>query len=371
MTRLSEIEIPHYRVLDELGQLCSKTNNDALPDKAQLIDFYRGMLRTRLFDEKAIKLQRTGRLGTYASSLGQEAIGTALGAAMQTDDVLAPTYRDYAAQFSRGVSMSEVLLYWGGDERGMDYQQARQDLPICVPIASQATQAVGIAYAMFYRQQPRVCVCVIGDGGTSKGEFYEAINAAGVWQLPLVFVISNNQWAISLPRERQSAANTLAQKAVAAGLPGEQVDGNDVIACYERFSLAIEQARTGGGASVIEALSYRLSDHTTADDAARYRDTAELEKQWRYEPITRLKMFLQQQHQVCKAEFDDIRRLSQQEVEQQVQLYLDTPVAAAQSMFDFLYQDLPAALQEQRLSVREAEVDDLQQQSKARELGSG
>ena len=342
--------IAFYQTLNSHGQL-QVTPDAALLNQARLMGFYRCMLRTRLFDEKAVKLQRTGRLGTYASSLGQEAIGAALGAAMRDEDVLAPTYRDYAAQFSRGVTMAEILLYWGGDERGMNTGRAREDLPICVPIASHTTQAAGIAYAMAYRQQPRVCVCVIGDGGTSKGDFYEAINAAGVWNLPLVFIINNNQWAISMPREQQSGAETLAQKAIAAGLPGEQVDGNDVLACYERFKIAIDNARQGRGPALIEALTYRLCDHTTADDAQRYRSAEELDRQWHYEPIRRLKTFLHDRFLISDHEFNAIKNDCIREVDEQAQLYLDTAAAEPGSIFDSLYHKLPRALQAQRESV--------------------
>ena len=207
-------------------------------------------METRLFDEKAISLQRRGQLGTYASSLGQEAIGTAIGSAMSEDDVLFPAYREYAAQFFRGVTMTDILLYWGGNETGMNFKGQRLDFPICVPIASQAPQAVGAAYAMKLRNEKRVAVCIIGDGATSKGDFYEAINAAGTWELPIVFVINNNRWAISMPRKTQTRAETLAQKAIAVGFPGEQVDGNDVIILKHRIDQAIHKARSGIGPSL-------------------------------------------------------------------------------------------------------------------------
>src|SRR5690606_38354694 len=153
-----------------------------------------------------------------------------------------------------------------------------QDFPICVPIATHAPHAVGVAYALKLRRERRVAVAALGDGATSKGDFYEALNGAGVWQLPLVFVIVNNQWAISVPRSAQSRAETLAQKAVAAGVPGEQVDGDDAVAVYDAMRRALAAARDGGGPRVVEALTYRLSDHTTADDAARYRPAHELEQ---------------------------------------------------------------------------------------------
>jgi pyruvate dehydrogenase E1 component alpha subunit len=326
-----------------------------LPDFAReperLIVLYRAMLLTRLFDIKAIALQRTGQLGTYASSLGQEAIGAAIGSAMRPEDVLAPTYREHAAQLLRGVSMTEILLYWGGDERGMDYQVPREDFPICVPVASQSTHAVGAAYAFKYRKQSRVAVCVLGDGGTSKGDFYEAINIAGVWQLPVLFVVVNNQWAISVPRNNQSAAETLAQKAIAAGIPGEQVDGNDVIALYDRVHQALENIRSGHEPVLIEALSYRMSDHTTADDATRYRTTVEVEAQENYDPLMRLQRYLIDAGHWSQAQDEELNAECAAEVEAAVKAYLETPSLAPESMFDQLYAELPRVLDDQRVQV--------------------
>ena len=254
---VARFEITYTQFLDEAGRAVQGFPEE-LRDPATLRALYEVMVRTRAFDKKAIALQRTGQLGTFASSLGQEAIGAGVGAAMRPEDVLLPSYRDYAAQFSRGVTMTEVLLYWGGDERGMDYQGPRRDFPICVPVASHTCHAAGVAFAMKYRGEARVAVAILGDGATSKGDFYEAINVAGVWRLPVVFVVNNNQWAISVSRRAQTAAETLAQKAIAAGIPGEQVDGNDVVAVRDRVGAAVERAREGQGASLVECLSYRL-----------------------------------------------------------------------------------------------------------------
>ena len=175
------------------------------------------MMLTRLFDYKAVALQRTGMLNTYASTLGQEAISVGIGASMQREDVFCPFYRDYAAQLMRGVKMSEILSFWKGNEWGNHFSECPLDFPICVPIATQLLHAAGVATAFKLRKQAKVAVSICGDGATSEGDFYEAINVAGVWQLPVVFVIDNNQWAISVPRKHQTDAQTLAQKAIAAG----------------------------------------------------------------------------------------------------------------------------------------------------------
>jgi pyruvate dehydrogenase E1 component alpha subunit len=227
-------------------------------DRETLVAMYSAMVRTRTFDTKAIALQRTGRLGTYASSLGQEAIGVGVASAMTDDDVFLPSFREHAAQLWRGISLKELFLYWGGDERGNDFAESRQDFPVCIPVASQFPHAAGVALAIAQKQEPGVAVAVAGDGATSKGDFYEAMNVIGAWNLPAVFVINNNQWAISVRRTDQTAAKTIAQKAFAAGLAGEQVDGNDVIAVRHVLERALAKARAGGGATLVECLSYRL-----------------------------------------------------------------------------------------------------------------
>jgi pyruvate dehydrogenase E1 component alpha subunit len=185
-----------------------------------------------------------------------------------------------------------MLLFWGGDERGSDYAGPREDFPVSITVGGHAPHAAGVALAFKSRGEARVAVCVFGDGATSKGDVYEAMNLAGAWQLPVVFVVNNNQWAISVPRAEQSAAQTLAQKAIAAGFEGEQVDGNDVIAVAHVVGQAVERARGGGGPHLIECLTYRLSDHTTADDASRYREDDEASQWWARDPIARLRVYL-------------------------------------------------------------------------------
>jgi 2-oxoisovalerate dehydrogenase E1 component alpha subunit len=283
--------IPFTRYLAADG-----TEEEELPefarDSAALVPLYSAMVLTRIFDEKAVALQRTGRLGTFASSLGQEAVGVGAASAMLPEDVLVPSFREQAAQLWRGVTLKELFLYWGGDERGSNFEGPREDFPVSIPVASHFPHAAGIALAFKLRKEPRVAVCIAGDGATSKGDFYEGINIAAVWNVPAVFIINDNQWAISVPRAKQTAAKTLAQKAIAVGMPGEQVDGNDVIAVHDAVTRALERARTGGGPTLIEALTYRLTDHTTADDAHRYRSDEEVSAHWKEEPVARLRAYL-------------------------------------------------------------------------------
>ncbi len=230
-------------------------------------------------------------------------------------------------------------------------QAPREDFPISVPIATHAPHAVGVAYAFKLRREPRVAVCVVGDGATSKGDFYEALNGAGVWQLPVVFVIVNNEWAISVPRDRQSRAQTLAQKAIAAGIPGEQIDGNDLLAVRAVLEQALDKARRGGGPHVIEMLTYRLGDHTTADDAGRYRAAAELDRRQLEDPLVRFKKFLLRERAWSETDEIAAQEDGAAQVEQAVNEFLAIRTRAPQSMFEHLFAELPAALREQRDSL--------------------
>jgi 2-oxoisovalerate dehydrogenase E1 component alpha subunit len=350
MTKVASFEIHYSQFLDAAGTAIAELPAWARDPEA-LIPLYRAMVLTRRFDAKAVALQRTGRLGTYASSLGQEAVTVGLAAAMLPEDVLLPTYREAGAQLWRGVRMEELLLYWGGDERGSDFQGPRGDFPVCVPIASQCLHAVGVAYARKLKRESGVAVCVCGDGATSNGAFYEAINYAGVWRAPAMFVINNNQWAISMPRSAQTAAGTLAQKAIAAGIPGLQVDGNDVIAVRDAVEQALARARAGEGPSVVEALTYRMTDHTTADDAGRYRAGDEVSGQWANDPIARLRGHLGAAGAWTKDAEERLIEAINGEIDAAVEAYLATPPMPPEAMFDHLYAVLPAAYTEQQVAA--------------------
>jgi pyruvate dehydrogenase E1 component alpha subunit len=320
----------------------------AVSDRVLLVSLYRAMVLLRTFDLKAVSLQRTGRLGTYAVSLGQEAVSIGVASAMQPEDVLLPSYRDNGALLWRGVKMEDLLSFWGGDERGNDWSRQILDFPFCIPVGSQAPHAAGVAYAFKYRQEARVAVCIVGDGATSKGDMWEAMNFAGVWKLPVVFIVNNNQWAISVPLKLQTASQTLAQKAIAAGFAGEQVDGNDVIAVRAAAEQAIAAARVGKGPCLIEAVTYRLGDHTTADDAARYRSPEEVQGHWKQEPIARLRAYLVNKLNWGKSEEEGVTRDCEQSVDAAVKRYLATSPRRPDTMFDHLYAALPDAYASQR-----------------------
>jgi len=347
---VARFEIRYSRFVDPKGNAV-RPLPDFAADRAELVALYRAMVLARAFDAKAVALQRTGRLGTFPSALGQEAVGVGLGAAMRKDDVFLPSFREHGAQLWRGVSLVELFLFWGGDERGSDFAVAREDFPICVPVATHAPHAVGVALAFKLRHQQRVAVCAFGDGATSKGDVAEALNMAGVWRLPLVFVINNNRWAISVPVTQQTAAETLAQKAIAAGIEGEQVDGNDVIAVREAVARAVAKARAGGGPHLIEALTYRLSDHTTADDARRYRSDADVSPHWGEDPITRLRNHLVGRDMWAKADEEGLLAEVSAAVDKAAESYLATPPQDPTAIFDFTYETLPKDLIEQRQAV--------------------
>ena len=310
-------------------------------DADVLIALYRAMVLLRLFDKKAVALQRTGRLGTYAVSLGQEAVSVGVAGAMREEDVLLPSYRDNGALLWRGVKPEEILLFWGGDEQGNCSSGPLHDFPSCVPVGSHAPHAAGVAYAFKLRKEPRVAVCLFGDGATSKGDLYEAMNFAGVHKLPVVFVATNNQWAISVPLRLQTGSETLAQKAIAAGFTGEQVDGSDVVAMRAAAGEAIAAARDGKGPRLIEAVTYRLGDHTTSDDASRYRSVDEVQAHWKEEPIARLRAYLVGQKMWGKADEERLATECHDRVEAAVERYLATAPRRPETMFDHLYADLP------------------------------
>lgn len=345
--QVGSFEIRYHSCLDSNGNV-NGTAPAFARDRELMVELYRGMVRARTFDEKAVALQRTGRLGTYASSLGQEAVGVATAAAMRPDDVFLPSFREHGAQLWRGVSPVELLQYWSGDERGSDFKAQRLDFPVSIPVASHIPHACGVGLAMKMREEDRAALAIFGDGATSKGEFYEAINMAGVWDLPVVFVVCNNQWAISVPRSRQSAAQTLAQKAISAGIEGFQVDGNDPIAVHEGCAYALERARNAGSPTLIEALTYRLGDHTTADDARRYRSDDQVSPHWKEDPISRLRAFLTQTLDWTHEEEEALIAKCLSEMNQAVQTYLALAPEPAEAMFDWLFETTPRALVEQR-----------------------
>jgi 2-oxoisovalerate dehydrogenase E1 component alpha subunit len=346
---VAEFSIPYVQYLDAEGQSAAAA---PIPNHAELVKMYRTMVLARAFDVKAVNLQRIGKLGTYPPAIGHEAVQVACGAALREQDCIAPVYREIGTQLWRGVRMTDILLYWGGDERGNDFAVPKHDFPWCIPIATQTLHAAGAALAFKIRGQRRVAMSFIGDGGTSEGSFYEAINLAGVQKLPVVFMVINNQWAISVPLALQTATQTLAQKAVAAGVPGVQIDGNDVLAARHVVGEAVEKARNGGGPTVIEAITYRLSDHTTADDATRYRQADEVQGAWAREPVKRTRVLLERLNLWDERQEATLKAECAEQVEQAVQDFVNTPKQSTDTMFDHLFAKLPRHLLAQKELAR-------------------
>lgn len=353
MKVIDRFEIPWYQYLNEEGKLA-----DEIPPLAEdtdsLLELYRLMTLARTMDTKAIALQRTGKLGTYPSTRGQEAVFVGVGNAMEKSDIFVPYYRDMATLIQRGAKLSQILQYWGGDERGNDY--SNDDFPYSVPIASQTLHAAGAAYAIKYHREKRAVVSLIGDGATSEGDFYEAMNVAGIWKLPVVFVVCNNQWAISVSREVQTACHTIAQKAIAAGFQGEQIDGNDIIAVQHRTVEALKSAREKGEPRLLEMVCYRQHDHTTADDASRYEPKSMRETEWKKEPVARLRRYLEQKGKWSDTQEETLQQECAREVDEAVQEYLAITPQAPESMFDYLYAQLPDIYLPQRDLLKEVEI---------------
>lgn len=277
-------------ILSADGEL--DTSLEPTIDDPDLLKLYKTMLASRRLDERCLMLQRQGRMGTYGPSKGQEAASLGVAYVLEAQDWLVPSFRETAGLLWRGWPMHTWMLFWGGHEAGNQIPDDVNDLPVCVPIASQCQYGMGIAWACKLDGDQRVCATFCGDGGTSEGDFHEALNFAGVYNLPLVMVIQNNQWAISIPRSAQTRSPTIAQKSVAYGMDGIQVDGNDILGVIAATREAVEKARTGGGPTLIEAVTYRLSMHTTADDPKKYRTTEEVEEWEPRDPLLRFERYL-------------------------------------------------------------------------------
>jgi pyruvate dehydrogenase E1 component alpha subunit len=284
-----DASINYMQVMDEQGnidqQLFPKDVNDN-----RIIEMYKWMSFARALDAKALSLQRQGRAVTYAPLIGEEATQIGSGMAMGPNDFFVPNFRQHGVFLVRGLPLDAFFLYWKGYEEGSSVGKGVKAVPYIVPVSTQLLHAVGIAYAQKYKKTGGTVVTYVGDGGTSEGNFYEAMNFAGVMKVPLVIIIENNGWAISEPRSMQTIAPTLAQKAIAAGIPSMQVDGNDVIAVYKAVKDAI--ANSTNGPTVIECLTYRMSMHTTADDPTKYRSDAEVEAWKPKDPLLRVRNYL-------------------------------------------------------------------------------
>jgi pyruvate dehydrogenase E1 component alpha subunit len=342
---LESFTVKRIEILDEKGN-ADESLMPKLSD-GDIKKFYESMLLVRSFDHLALNLQREGRIGTYASILGQEAsqIGSAL--ALEKTDWVFPSFRENGVYIAVGHPPYKILQYWGGDERGLVTEKDLNIFPVSIPVSTHIPHAAGAAMAAKYRGDKVAVVAYFGDGGTSEGDFHEGLNFAGVFRLPVVFICQNNQWAISVPREKQTAARTIAQKAIAYGMEGVQVDGNDVFAVYKATREALERAKKGEGPTLIECFTYRMSDHTTADDASRYRTKEEVDLWKSKDPILRMKLFMEKKG-IWTEDY-------QREVEARIKTAVDEAEKKAESvehpdprdMFNFTYKKTTLRQQEE------------------------
>lgn len=292
LKQISKHQVSYLQILSERGRVDRKLEPSLSDEK--LIELYRSMVLAREGDGRMLKLQRQGRIGTFPLCTGQEAASCGVTLAMEQQDWLVLAFREIGAMLMRGIPLEQVLALYAGYEEGNHNPGSPRTLPNSIPVGSQIPHATGLAFAArALGEVDTAVVAFFGDGATSEGDFHEGLNFAGVWRAPVVFVCQNNGWAISLPRSEQTASETIAQKAIAYGIEGIQVDGNDALAVYRATSEALDRARNGGGPTLIEAVTYRLLQHTTSDDPTKYRADDEVEAWWRRDPIPRLRTYLE------------------------------------------------------------------------------
>lgn len=352
-----EARIEHLQILDEDGKLDTQLAEGLLTDQ-EVKSLYEQMIVSREFDDVAFKLQRSGRLGTYPQTKGQEA--AALGAAKALRkgwDWIVPYYRETPGAFLLGLPMHYIFLHWMGDERGNQIPLDKVNMtPLAIAIGTQTLQAAGLAWAFKLKKENRVVTCFLGDGATSTGDWHEGMNFGSVMQLPCVYYCMNNNFAISVPCSRQSNCQTFAQKGLAYGMPSLQVDGNDIFAVYKAHRDAVERARAGGGPTFIEAVTYRLADHTTSDDARRYRDAKEYELALKRDPMVRTRKYLESKNlwndQLQKQTEEKAKKL----VSEVAHVAMNITPPKVDDMFDYVFATLPPEIQKQKRTLQTSSI---------------
>src|SRR5690554_4019838 len=334
------------RVIDDEGNIINKEIFLQLDDDS-IIDAYKQMFYERTADEMAISYQRQGRMYTFTPNLGQEAIHIAAGMNIRKEDWLVPAFREMGTLLSKGVTMKEMFLFYLGNEWGGSFQNAHHTLPIAISIGTQLQHATGVGYSVKYRKRDEVVFTFIGDDGTSEGDFSEALNFAGVWQVPVIFTIQNNQYAISVPVQKQTNSLNLAVKSVAFGIPGIKVDGNDFFAMYLAYKTAAEYARAGGGAVLIEALTYRLGAHTTSDDPSKYRKKEEEQLWGKSDPLIRLKRYMQDAG-IWSIDEEQLREQYKAEIDREFTEAENEKSYPLEDVFTHIYSDMPDELRRQK-----------------------
>jgi len=336
-----------FGIIDNDGKVIDKDYEPDI-DKETLVNMYKTMVLARVADVKALQYQRQGRMLTFAPVQGQEACQVGPMAATDKKDWLVTAFREQAAMLYKGMTLKQGYLYWYGHERGSQFDEGVKITPVNVPIGSQINHAAGIAYASKIKKKGEVVVSYIGDGGTSHGEFHEGMNFGAVQKVPMITIIQNNQYAISTPRKLQSAAETLAQKAGSYGIPGIQVDGNDVLAMYAATKEAVERARKGEGVSLIEAVTYRLGPHTTSDDPSLYRSEEEVNEWRERDPIPRFKKYLTNKKLWNKDKEEKLQEETKKFVADTFKEVEKSELASVDEVYDHTYETLPPYLKKQK-----------------------
>ncbi len=361
MSVLQRDPTDRVEILDEDGHVREGAEVPEIGDD-RLVEMYRHLRLARHFDERAVSLQRQGRMGTYPPLSGQEAAQVASSFAMDEQDWLVPSYREHAAMHAHGWPLEQILLYWMGAEDGNVPPAETNTFSVAVPIATQIPHAAGLAWAVKLKGDDGAVVCHFGDGGTSEGDFHEGLNFAGAFDVPAVFFCNNNQWAISVPRDRQTASETLAQKAQAYGFDGVQVDGMDPLAVYSVTKEALDRAKTGGEPdeigtatrpTMIEAVQYRFGAHTTADDPTVYREESEVERWKQKDPIPRFETFLRERGLLDDERVETIGQAVQDEVADAIEAAEQHPQPEPAEMFASVYEDMPDRLEQQLAYLEE------------------
>ncbi len=337
--------------MNEEGEVDDSLHPGLSEDKIK--ELYHLMMLAREFDEKLFKMQRSGKIGTYASLKGQEACEIGSGYALEEHDWVVPSFREMGVFITRGADRVKLVQGWMGDTRAFQGDENTRDLPIAIPIASQALHAAGIAWASKIKGEKSCAITYFGDGATSEGDFHEALNFAGVFKLPIVFFCQNNQWAISTPRKVQTASETIAQKAISYGIKGVQIDGNDVLAVYKATKEALERARNGEGPTLIEAITFRLGDHTTSDDASKYRSEEEVSPWVQKDPIQRVVKHFQKIGTWSDEYGAKVKGEVEKEVEEAVEKAMQIPPPGPEDVFKYIFKTLPKDLEEEQKELLE------------------
>ena len=335
-----------FRVLDKDGKIIDKDNIPNFSDD-ELKYLYRTMIFTRIIDDRALSYQRQGRMLTYAPNTGQEAAQVGSAYALEKNDWAVPSFRELGAWLIKGVPLKNIYLYWYGNEWGSYMPEGVKLLPVSIPIASQLQHATGIGMANNIKGENNVALGYVGDGGTSTGDFHEALNFASVFKAPVIFLIQNNQYAISVPRKKQTNSKTLAQKAIAYDIPGVLVDGNDIFAMYAVTKAAVERARKGEGPTLIEAFTYRLGAHTTSDDPTKYRKDEEVEGWTDKDPILRFEKYLLEEGIIDGKYIEELKDELDKEVVSTFESIENKSDTEIDDIFKYHYEEMPPHLQEQ------------------------